>query len=223
MLGFPTRLLTPSKFGGTESCVPGNARGQAGVLAAPHRMSPGDAPQVCGPLTSRCGGVPVTMWDNRDSFFPTPLGNCCESHRGIRTKPLLHPRHPKSWGWRLQCSAQLSQDLYLWGISGLLARFSPLKRVLFAADVISLVRNRGRRDVVLPSPARGAIHPVGQPLPHSAGHRRWQRDLFSWDNGLCFYGRVIKQGDTQYILQAHVPLGQPEPLFRWQGIFGLFF
>lgn len=169
------------------------------------------------------GGVPVTMWDNRDSFFPTPLGNCCESHRGIRTKPLLHPRHPKSWGWRLQCSAQLSQDLYLWGISGPLARFPPLKRVLFAADVISLVRNRGRRDVVLPSPARGAIHTVGQPLPHSAGHRRWQRDLFSWDNGLCFYGRVIKQGDTQYILQAHVPLGQPEPLFRWQGIFGLFF
>lgn len=165
----------------------------------------------------------MTTWDNGGSRFPTALGNCCESHRGFGTKPLPHPRYPDSWGWRLWCSAPLSRDLYWYGISGLLARFFPLTRVLFAVDVIFLVRNKGRRAVILPSPARRAIHPAGQPLPHSAGHRRWQRDLFSWDNSLCFYGRMIRQGDAWCTLQARVPLGQPEPFFQVTRIFWFVF
>lgn len=56
MLGFPTRLLTPSKFGGTESHVPGNARGKQVSWLLPIRCPQG-WPRRCVVPSHHVGGV----------------------------------------------------------------------------------------------------------------------------------------------------------------------
>lgn len=55
-LDAPPQLLTPSKFGGTESRIPGNVRGRAGALAASHQMSPRDDP------TDVVQSPHITLW-----------------------------------------------------------------------------------------------------------------------------------------------------------------
>lgn len=223
-LGSPPQVLTPSKFGRVERCIPSGAQGWAGASAAPHQMSARDdlADVVQSPYITFWGAT-VTTWDNGDSFLSTALGNCCPMLKAIEEsiENLCHipvTLIAEAGG----CGSQPHSHKTWCGISGLLARVSPLTRVLFAVGVISSLET-GRRDTVLPSCACGAVHPARQPLPHSAEDWKWQKDLSSWDSCLCFYRTVIRQGDARCMLQHCVPLGQPETFFQVARNFVLLF